>query len=85
MELDHSPTSASFKVREDQFDSFCQREGFKPAPYVARHKWVLVDDIRKVSMKEWNQFVKQSHELVADKLPVNTKRKLGLINEPPKA
>ena len=78
VDLDQSPTAASFKVRDDQFDSLCQREGFKPAPYVARYNWVLVEDIRKLSMKEWNQFVRQSYELVTAKLSIKTKKQLGI-------
>jgi predicted DNA-binding protein (MmcQ/YjbR family) len=77
--LDQSPTTASFKVRDDQFEEMCSREGFKPAPYVAKYKWVWIDDIRKMSKKEWQQFVKQSYDLVKDKLPTKTKKQLGLL------
>ncbi len=38
--LDQFPTTASFKVKEDEFDEMCNRNGFKPAQYVARYKWV---------------------------------------------
>jgi predicted DNA-binding protein (MmcQ/YjbR family) len=26
--------------KEEEFDEMCSREGFKPAPYVAKYKWV---------------------------------------------
>jgi predicted DNA-binding protein (MmcQ/YjbR family) len=77
--LDQSPTTASFKVRDDQFEEMCSREGFKPAPYVAKYKWVWIDDIRKMSKKEWQQFIKQSYDLVKDRLPSKTKKQLGLL------
>lgn len=78
--LDESPTTASFKVREEEFDEICNREGFKPAPYVAKHKWVMINDINKMNKKEWKHYTRQSYELVKDKLPVKTKRALGLLN-----
>jgi len=55
--LDQSPTTASFKVRDEEFEEMCSRPGFKPAPYVAKYKWVLIDDINKINKTEWKQFV----------------------------
>ena len=76
--LDQSPTTASFKVKDEEFDSMCERQGFKPAPYVARYKWVFIDDIRKMNKKEWKHFLEQSYKLVKDKLPAKVKKELGL-------
>src|SRR5688572_10972750 len=66
--LDQQPVSASFKVLDEEFEELCQRDGFIPAPYMARNKWVMVDDIRKLSKKEWEHYAKQSYELVCKKL-----------------
>jgi len=76
--LDQSPTTASFKVTDEQFDAMCSREGFKPAPYVAKYKWVWLDDIDRMSKKEWQHFVQQSYEMVKAKLPAKMKKELGL-------
>jgi predicted DNA-binding protein (MmcQ/YjbR family) len=65
---DSSPAGASFKVPDEDFDTLTEREGFKPAPYLARHKWVYVDDINLAGKKEWKQFAGQSYELVKAKL-----------------
>jgi predicted DNA-binding protein (MmcQ/YjbR family) len=46
--LDTTPTTASFKVSDDEFDELSARKGFKPAPYMARNKWVFVDDISRM-------------------------------------
>ncbi len=67
--LDQTPTAASFKVRDDEFDAMSSRDGFQLAPYVARYKWVMIDDIRKMSRKEWALYTRQSYELVKGKLP----------------
>src|SRR5678815_5194535 len=35
------PFSCSFKVPDDEFDEISNKNGFTPAPYMARAKWVL--------------------------------------------
>src|SRR4026207_432703 len=63
------PVTISFKVKDEEFDELCNRMGIIPAPYVAKHKWVLVEDINKVGKKELVHFITQSYELVKAKLP----------------
>jgi predicted DNA-binding protein (MmcQ/YjbR family) len=75
--LEGNPMSASFKVPEEEFDAFSAREGFQPAPYVARYHWVKVDDITKLSKKEWETLIAQSYQLVFDRLPAKKKKELG--------
>jgi predicted DNA-binding protein (MmcQ/YjbR family) len=75
---DSSPVTASFKVDDEDFEILPEREGFKPAPYMARHKWIYIDDINKASKKEWEVILKKAYELVAAKLPAKTKKQLGL-------
>ena len=72
--LDQSPATASFKVKEDDFEEMCNRDGFKPAPYLARYKWVWIEDIERLNKKEWEQYIRQSYKLVKDKLPLKTKK-----------
>lgn len=76
--LDQSPVTASFKVTDEEFEELTARDGFKPAPYMAKHKWVYVDDISKVNKKEWTSFIKQSYQLIQSKLPKKTLKELGL-------
>jgi len=77
--LNQSPTSVSFKVLEEEFEELSQREGFKPAPYVAKYKWVLVEDINTLSAKEWKNYATQSYTLVKNKLAPKIKKELGLV------
>ena len=72
------PLTVSFKVKDEEFDELSSTPGFSPAPYVARYKWVLVEDVNKLSRKEWSHYVKQSYELVKAKLPKGVARKHGL-------
>lgn len=77
--LNQSPTSASFKVLDDEFEVLSTRKGFIPAPYVARYKWVLVEDINTLSTREWKHYVTQSYNLIKDKLPAKIKKELSQI------
>jgi predicted DNA-binding protein (MmcQ/YjbR family) len=77
--LEQSPATASFKVKEEEFDEMCSREGFKPAPYVAKYKWVWMDNIDRLNKKEWEHYILQSYELVKDKLPLKLKKQFDLL------
>ena len=72
-----TPTSVSFKVKDEEFDEMSSRPGMEPAPYVARYKWVLVTDMNKLTKKQWEHYVRQSYELVKSKLPKKTLKDLG--------
>ena len=74
--LNESPTSASFKVRDEEFEEMCDRPGFKPAPYVAKYKWVWIEDIEKMKKADWKKYLQQSYELVKAKLPAKLKKQL---------
>ena len=76
--LEQSPVSASFKVLDEEFEEMCSRPGFKPAPYVAKYKWVWMDNINRLKKSEWKHYLKQSYELVKDKLTAKLKKQLGL-------
>ena len=76
--IDQTPVSASFKVTDEAFDEMSSRPYFKPAPYVAKYKWVLAEDITKMKKADWKKYIKQSYELVKDKLPKKIKTQLGL-------
>src|SRR3954466_3560037 len=76
--LDQSPVTASFKVTDEEFEEMSSRPGFKPAPYVAKYKWVFIDDINKMKKTEWKKWLEQSYKLVSEKLPAKIKKQLGL-------
>lgn len=76
---DSIPVSASFQVTPEEFDEISHKEGFTPAPYLAKYNWVHLDDITRLSKKEWYYFARQSYELKAEKLSKKIKIELGLI------
>ena len=73
-----APFKCSFKVADEEFEELSQREGFIPAPYMARAKWVLVNQPSKVSKKEWNDFIRQSYELKKASLTKKVRKEMGL-------
>jgi predicted DNA-binding protein (MmcQ/YjbR family) len=70
---DSVPVAASFKVEDELFEEMTEREGFSPAPYAARYKWVLVDNISRLKKQEWEHYISMSYRLVAAKLPKKKK------------
>jgi predicted DNA-binding protein (MmcQ/YjbR family) len=59
-------------------EEICHWPGFKPAPYVARYKWVWIEDIHKMKKTDWGKDLQQSYELVKNKLPLKLRKQLDL-------
>lgn len=72
-----TPMRVSLKVNEDEFDELCATDGIIPAPYLARHKWILVTDVNRFTKKEWKYYISQSYLLVKEKLPKKVLKELG--------
>ena len=72
------PLTVSFKVKDEEFDELSNSPGIRPAPYVARYKWVLVEEVSRLSRKEWEHYIRQSYDLVRAKLPKKVARQHGL-------
>ena len=74
---DQLPVSASFKASDEDFMTLCEREGIEPARYLARYKWVQVDDINRLSHAEWEKYLQNSHQLVFSKLPAKIRKEIA--------
>lgn len=72
------PQKVAFKVPDEVFEELSTSEGFIPAPYMARAKWVLVEDVTKLSKKEWKEYITQSYNLVKNKLTKKVLKEHGL-------
>jgi predicted DNA-binding protein (MmcQ/YjbR family) len=73
-----NPIQLSFKVRDHEFDELSNSDGFIPAPYVARYKWVLLQESKKISDKNLKAYIKQSYKLIKAKLPKKVLKEHGL-------
>ncbi len=69
--------SFSFKVMEEDFEELCSLNGIIPAPYLARYKWVLVQNPDGFSDKKWQEYIEQSYGLIKSNLPKNVLKKLS--------
>jgi predicted DNA-binding protein (MmcQ/YjbR family) len=72
------PFRTSFKVKDEAFEELSVREGFMPAPYMARAKWVLVTIPSKLNKKEWETHIRESYEFVKAKLTKKLRGELGI-------
>jgi predicted DNA-binding protein (MmcQ/YjbR family) len=70
----------SFKVDPAVFDTMTGHNGIVPAPYMARHHWVMVTDRKKIPRSSLEEMIAESHRLVAAKLPRKTQKGLGLTD-----
>lgn len=73
---DEFPVAASLKTTDALFDSLSKKEGITPAPYLARNKWIKVDDLNRLSTNEWKELINISYTLIFSKLPVKTQKQL---------
>ena len=69
------PQGISLKCTAERFAELVEQEGIRPAPYVGRYKWVLVERLDILPTDELEGLIRQSYELVAARLPKKRKRK----------
>lgn len=76
---DQVPINATFKVADERFDEMIAQPGIIAAPYMARNKWVQIDDISRLNVEEWHGIMKESHAIIASKLTKKKQKELGLL------
>lgn len=59
----------SFKCTPEKFAELIEREGIKPAAYVARYHWVYLEEADALAETELKDLISKSYQLVFDKLP----------------
>jgi predicted DNA-binding protein (MmcQ/YjbR family) len=63
-----------FKCSPEVFAELIEREDIRPAPYVGRYKWVMLDRLDAVSDSELEDLIQQSYTMVAAKAPKPKKK-----------
>src|SRR5208337_28280 len=61
-----------FKCTPETFAELIEREDIRPAPYVGRYKWVMLDSLDAVGWDELRGLMHASYEMVAAKAPGKT-------------
>jgi predicted DNA-binding protein (MmcQ/YjbR family) len=75
-DVDEKSASIRFKVDDDRFLELTDRPGITPAAYLARAKWVNVENLKVLSDAEAAALLKRSHELVFAKLTKKLQREI---------
>lgn len=66
----------SFKCTPEKFAELTEIEGIIPAHYVARYHWVTVKDADALTNRELKDLIRNSYDLVFQKLPKGVRNKL---------
>lgn len=74
--LDGLP-GCSFKCTDEDFDRLTEREHIIPAPYMARNKWVRVEQGNSLTEAEWEHYIRMAYRLIREKLPKKVQSSLG--------
>jgi len=65
--LDSVPQPLCFKCAPQAFEELLEREGIRPAPYLGRYQWVLIEAIDRLPARELEALLRQSYALVSAK------------------
>lgn len=68
----------SFKASDIAYEALVESGRARPAPYLARAKWVRFDDLSSLELQETADWLAQAHALVSAKLTRAQRRDLGL-------
>ena len=74
--LERAAVCLSFKCTPESFAELTERQGIIPAPYLARAKWVALQDYDAVPARELKALIEQAYELVKAKLPKKARLEL---------
>ncbi|HEY5381780.1 MAG TPA: MmcQ/YjbR family DNA-binding protein [Acidobacteriaceae bacterium] len=72
----HAPIS--FAAGPERYAELLEREGFTPAPYLARAHWVAAASWSVLRPAEWQAELRAAHALIVAKLPRRTRDVLAL-------
>jgi predicted DNA-binding protein (MmcQ/YjbR family) len=76
----------SFKCTEETFAELVEQDGIDPAPYSARYHWVALERFDVMGEKELKALLRNSYDLVFEKLPKKIKSELeGQTEKPSRA
>ena len=75
---DHSAGRICFKCPEEHYEALSRSEGFRPAPYLARAKWVALDDPGTLTPAEMKAYIRRAHAVIAAALPRKRRAEIGI-------
>jgi predicted DNA-binding protein (MmcQ/YjbR family) len=70
--------TASFKVNDVAFEMLVETGAARPAPYMARAKWVFLDDLGSMPDADLRAYLAEAHRLIAAKLTRKARAAIGM-------
>lgn len=75
---DRTMARICFKCPDEHYEALSRSDGFRPAPYLARAKWVALDDPGILTPAETRAYIRRAHAVIAAALPKRKRAELGL-------
>jgi len=69
--LDSLPQRMCFKCTPERFAELCELEDIRPAPYVGRYQWVMLDRLDALPDDELEDLIRQSYQMVRSKAKIS--------------
>jgi len=70
--------SISFKCSDLSYEILIQQEGLIPAPYLARMKWVALENEKGMNDDDLKDYITTAYEIIIGKLTKKLRAELGL-------
>jgi predicted DNA-binding protein (MmcQ/YjbR family) len=65
--LDSVPQHLCFKCAPEAFEELRERQGIRPAPYLGRYQWVMMEAMDELPGQELEALLRQSYAMVSAK------------------
>jgi predicted DNA-binding protein (MmcQ/YjbR family) len=66
--LDAVPPRLCFKCAPEKFDELLEREDVRPAPYLGRYKWIMLERLDALPPEESRELIGESYAIVSAKV-----------------
>lgn len=70
--LDSLPQRLCFKCTPERFAALCELENIRPAPYVGRYQWVMLDRLDALPDDVLQELIWQSYQMIRSKAKIRT-------------
>jgi len=72
------PSELWFKSAPEHYEALAHSLGFRPAPYLARAKWVALDKPEMLTDRQLKAYLRRAHAVIATALPRKMQAELGI-------
>jgi predicted DNA-binding protein (MmcQ/YjbR family) len=70
-----SKTRLAFKCTPEKFAELIEHECIAPSPYVGRYHWVALEQLDILPVRELEELLRESYEMVAAKTKIGRSRR----------